>query len=649
MIGQTLGGYRVVEQLGTGGMGVVYVGQHELIGKRAAVKVLLPELSRDAAVVRRFFNEARAATQVRHPGIVEVFDFGHAADGSAYIVMELLHGETLSARVRRQGRVPLTTSIRLVQQIAGALGAAHAAGIVHRDLKPENVFIVRDPDVTGGERAKVLDFGIAKLAGDMSAEELKTRTGAVIGTPRYMAPEQCRGAREVDHRADLYALGCIFYEMLCGRPPFLEKGIGDLFAAHMFMPPQPPSTFEPSVPPALDAVILNLLAKTPEQRFPSAAVFLQALEQAVMTGHVPGLRAPSVDGMSAPPAPGQPTTLGSSAAPVHASPPPAPHRSRWPWLAVAGLALVAGVGIVIAVSENGQPDATSSAEATGATDGTATLGSSAGATAEPGSSVIEAAAEEEGPNRWVRIEPPAQPVLLGISAETATAEPEAMGLRPERQVEAPSAAYELQQHEVTWTELESWLARNPSAVMHRPAWLPEDADARRDLAATGVPWDTAYAYCRDLGGRLPTEAEWEYAARGSERRPYAWGRERLDIVRTNAYRGEDARIARVMSGDQDRTPGPARQALHDMMGNAQEWVADLWRNDRPGEDEAWVQTADTTFRAIRGLPLNKPLPAVLPREGAAYRDALCAAPACLAGSEQVLAYQGFRCARDAAR
>jgi serine/threonine protein kinase len=646
MIGQILGGYRVIEQLGTGGMGVVYVGQHELIGKRAAVKVLLPELSRDAAVVRRFFNEARAATQVRHPGIVEVFDFGHAADGSAYIVMELLHGETLSARVRRQGRVPLTTSIRLVQQIAGALGAAHTAGIVHRDLKPENVFIVRDPDVTGGERAKVLDFGIAKLAGDMSAEELKTRTGAVIGTPRYMAPEQCRGAREVDHRADLYALGCIFYELLCGRPPFLEKGIGDLFAAHMFMPPQPPSTFEPSVPPALDAVILNLLAKAPEQRFPSAAVFLQALEQAIMTGHMPGVRAPSVDGMPpappAPPAPGQPTTLGSSAT-VHASPPAAPRRSRWLWVAAAGLALVASVGIVLAVSENGQPPASSSAAATNLTEGTAGPGTAAGAVEEAEPAI------DDGPNRWVRIEPPAQPVLLGISAETATAAPDAMGLRPERQVEAPSAAYEIQQHEVTWAELEPWLARNASAVVHRPAWLPENADTRADLAATGVPWDTAYAYCRDLGGRLPTEAEWEYAARGSERRPYAWGRERLDIVRTNAYRGEDARIARVMSGDQDRTPGPARQALHDMMGNAQEWAADLWRNDRPGEDESWVQTADATFRAIRGLPLSKPLPAELPREGAAYRDALCAAPACLAGSEQVLAYQGFRCARDAAR
>jgi serine/threonine-protein kinase len=592
-------------------------------------------------VVRRFFNEARAATQVRHPGIVEVFDFGYADDGSAFIIMELLHGEPLSARLSRMGRLPMDMCLRLVQQMAGALGAAHATGIVHRDLKPDNIFIVRDPDVTGGERAKVLDFGIAKLAGDMSAEELKTRTGAVIGTPRYMAPEQCRGAREVDLRADLYALGCIFYEMQCGQPPFLEKGIGDLFAAHMFWPPPPPSSLEPSIPSGVEAVLLCLLAKEPDQRFPTAQAFLNALEQAG-AGPLPHTRAPSVDGLMPARTPtAQPTTLGASAATVHAAPAMS-RRSPGPWLVAAGLAIAAGVGIVLVTPIGEEPAATIPAAALAAPEAPAPeemAPANADQEAERG--------ETDARNRWVRIDAPAQRVLLGVSEETVAAAPDTIGLRPERQVEAPGTPYELQQHEVTWGELDPWLVRNPSAAMHRPPWVPAEPDARTDLAATGVPWETAYAYCRDLGTRLPTEAEWEYAARGSQRRPYAWGHERLDNVRTNAYRGENPRIAPVMSGDQDRTP--VQQAHYDLMGNAQEWVADLWRNDRPGEDESWVQTAEATFRTIRGLPLNRPLPAELPREGAAYRDALCAAPGCLQGAEQVLAYQGFRCARDAER
>src|SRR6185503_3797440 len=165
------------------------LAEHSLLGRPAAIKVLLPELSQKQEIVRRFFNEARAATAIRHPGIVEVYDFGWTPDGAAYIVMERLEGETLARRAAR-ARLSWHAALAIGRQIAGALSAAHAKGIIHRDLKPENIFMIRDPEVPGGERIKLLDFGIAKLATGTS--NVKTQTSAVMGTPTYMSPEQCK-------------------------------------------------------------------------------------------------------------------------------------------------------------------------------------------------------------------------------------------------------------------------------------------------------------------------------------------------------------------------------------------------------------------------------------------------------------------------
>jgi eukaryotic-like serine/threonine-protein kinase len=234
MEGATIGQYRVTGVIGQGGMGAVYAAEHMLLGRPAAIKVLLPELSQNQAMVMRFFNEARAATAIRHPGIVEIYDFGWSPDGAAFIVMEHLQGETLARRMAR-GRFGWRPALAIVRQIAGALSAAHAKGIVHRDLKPDNIFLVLDPEVPGGERIKLLDFGIAKLAGESAGGMSMTRTGAVMGTPTYMAPEQCRGVA-TDHRADLYALGCIAFELCGGRPPFVGEGTGDVLAAHIHVP-----------------------------------------------------------------------------------------------------------------------------------------------------------------------------------------------------------------------------------------------------------------------------------------------------------------------------------------------------------------------------------------------------------------------------
>ena len=212
MIGQTLGAYTIERELGRGGMGAVYLAVHAMLGRKAAVKLLRPELSRDPSTVQRFFTEARAASAIKHPSIVEIYDFGVAPDGAAYIVMELLDGESLATRLARLGRLPVATALVFARQIATALAAAHRAGIVHRDLKPDNAFLVADPEVAGGERVKLLDFGIAKLTGDGGVAH--TTTGAIMGTPHYMSPEQCEGSRAVDHRADLYSLGCMLFQMI---------------------------------------------------------------------------------------------------------------------------------------------------------------------------------------------------------------------------------------------------------------------------------------------------------------------------------------------------------------------------------------------------------------------------------------------------
>jgi eukaryotic-like serine/threonine-protein kinase len=264
VIGTTVGSYRILSKLSTGGMGAVYRAEHVLIGKLAAVKVLHPELCSNQDVVNRFLNEARAATAIKHPGIVEVFDFGHMESGEAYLTMEFLEGMSLARRLTMRGQMGEGEAAMLLRGVCSALSAAHAKGIVHRDLKPDNIFLVTDPESPTGERPKLLDFGIAKLTEVGLARA--TTTGAVMGTPTYMSPEQCSGAGKVDHRADLYSLGCVFHELICGRPPFVSLGAGELIGAHLYVPPDPVSDHLPDVTEETERLIMSLLAKKPEER-----------------------------------------------------------------------------------------------------------------------------------------------------------------------------------------------------------------------------------------------------------------------------------------------------------------------------------------------------------------------------------------------
>jgi eukaryotic-like serine/threonine-protein kinase len=267
MIGEQFGNYRSLALLGEGGMGAVYLAEHPGIGRRVAVKVLHKNYTRDEHLLARFLNEARAANAIRHPNIIEILDSGMLADGTPFLVMELLEGESLGTRLRQNGALSIAAAVDFAYQTASALGAAHAKGIVHRDLKPDNLFVVPDPHDSHRERVKVLDFGIAKLQQGSVADSVKTRTGTLMGTPIYMSPEQCRGTRAVDHRSDIYSLGVIFYEMLVGQPPFVSEGFGDLVNMHLNVPPASARSKRAEIPLAVDALVLKMLAKNPEDRY----------------------------------------------------------------------------------------------------------------------------------------------------------------------------------------------------------------------------------------------------------------------------------------------------------------------------------------------------------------------------------------------
>src|SRR5689334_1240848 len=203
-------------------MGEVWLAEQQSIKTKVAIKLLRDDVSADVSHVQRFFNEAVAVSQIRHAGIVKIFDVGRV-DGRAYLVMELLEGETLTRRIARARRLPLREVCDVGRQVAGVLDATHAAGIIHRDLKPDNVFLVPDAELPSGERAKVLDFGIAKLG---TVGITSTSVGS-MGTPLYMSPEQWRSVAKVDGRTDAYSLGCVVFEMACGRPPFLAESMGE--------------------------------------------------------------------------------------------------------------------------------------------------------------------------------------------------------------------------------------------------------------------------------------------------------------------------------------------------------------------------------------------------------------------------------------
>lgn len=276
LVGRLLGGrFRVDSELGRGAMGVVYAGTQSSLARSVAIKILRRELSTDANMVARFRSEAEQAARLSHPNIVEIIDFGHEPDGVLWIAMERLDGESLGARLERVRTLPERETVRIALEILQALEVAHEHRVVHRDLKPDNVFLSRAQG--GVERVKLVDFGIAKLD-DGDARARLTATGAVVGTPYYMSPEQARSLH-VDGRTDLYALGAMMYEMLAGRPPLVADGYTALLIAILSEEPPPLPSLSPSTSAGLARVIENAMKKDRNARFSSATEMAQALSE----------------------------------------------------------------------------------------------------------------------------------------------------------------------------------------------------------------------------------------------------------------------------------------------------------------------------------------------------------------------------------
>jgi serine/threonine-protein kinase len=323
--GTVIDRYRITRQIGIGGMGAIYEATQADTGKRVAIKMMSKELSAHPEALARFRREVKVTTELAHPNIVEIVDFGAAPTGEPYLVMEYLDGEDLEARLERDGRVPLAVSVQIIKQVASALSVAHAEGVVHRDLKPGNVFLLRTAD--GSVFVKVVDFGISKVL--KAATTKLTMARAVVGTPEFMAPEQAAGRIDwIDHRTDQWALAVLAWHMLSGRLPFWKPEVHEILNQVITGDPTPLTPeFAGLIPREVEKVLRRAFSKKREERFPTINAFARAFEAAAA---------------SATPEPAPLPARGDAPVPARRGrPQPPPRRTGGFWLPLLVLALAA--------------------------------------------------------------------------------------------------------------------------------------------------------------------------------------------------------------------------------------------------------------------------------------------------------------------
>ena len=635
---QQIGRYTLHGELGRGGMATVYRGYDPRFKREVAVKILPAEFLHTPTFRARFEREAQTIAGLEHAAIVPVYDYGEE-NGQPYLVMRLMAGGSLADHLAH-GPLPLPDTLEIIDTLAPALDRAHSLGIVHRDLKPGNILFDAD------HHPYISDFGLAKLTQATNAQLSQT---GVMGTPAYMAPEQARGAKDIDGRADLYALGVILYHMLVGRPPFDADTPMGVAYKHVTEPPPRPSAQRPELGSIFDALIAQAMAKDPAQRFQTAGALHAALERAVGALSTrpglkdmetsPVLRAATLLGPAAPPpitpiTPQRPITVEpptgpmslprlntpdaltgpvslpplepSVPAPVYnypvsappASPPPVPaYAPARPaggggrlllWLLVSGVLLAAlvviGVAAFLAVQYLNAP-AAPSAEPTKAATNTVPPP----ATWTPGALVptptmdpaVPTVAPTEGPlpptaagaNRLSQVDGMVQLYVpageFGMGSDSAAPDQAPYHI-------VTLAAFWIDQTEVTVAQ---YIQCVKAGVCTPPVNLGSLTRAAYfdDAQYLGYPvifinWVQARDYCEWTGRRLPTEAEWEKAARGTDARLYPWGNEPPDLKRLNF--GESGFKDTVAVGQYP--DGASPYGALDMAGNVSEWVADFY-------------------------------------------------------------------------
>ncbi|MCI0491076.1 MAG: bifunctional serine/threonine-protein kinase/formylglycine-generating enzyme family protein [Blastocatellia bacterium] len=647
--------YQIEGKIGEGGMGKVYRATHIHMDHTVAIKVLHHHLSSDQTALKRFRQEARAAAQIRHPNAVAVTDFGVTKDtGIAYLVMEFLQGSDLRKRLKEKKQMDYEESFFIIQQACAALYAAHSKGIIHRDLKPDNIWLFTSDE--GALQVKVLDFGIAKLKLKTETSAL-TQEGMIVGTPFYMSPEQCRG-EELDARSDIYSLGIIIYEMLTGQVPFHAPTPVGVVLKHATEPPQPPSKLRADIPKQIEDVILRSLNKKREDRPDSAAHLVQELEAAFYTAGIT-LK-----------------TMGTST-------PQSPFASTFPPTAFSTreeTALMTGSNESSDTGKVAEPATSSRARLAGSEPSPASLQKSppqslsqpatysppinqASApfsrivtTERPGSRKLLFAVAAAvaviiiltGAIVWMQSGPTIEtpPKNSNLTSGTGDKEtpapptpPEGMvyvaggkftmgyndssepSEKPEHEMEV--APFFLDRYEVTVGEYYKFIkARNRRAPENWPAswregnFKPEEAR----LPVTRVTWFDAKAYADWAGKRLPTEAEWEYGARGADKRLFPWG-DKFGPAYANVKKSTPAPVGSYESGK-------SHCGAFDMAGNVAEWT-------------------DSDYLPYPGSK-TKPLPGKVVRSGSFAKPVEFAMTTTRAAFEQDRSSEdlGFRCARS---